>query len=577
MTYFDFQSIKTRLKNRLSAKSEWADFLSFGVVDNLIDPICQELAYSMQYAEYLAYENWWSKARNKSSLLVQSAVHGYNVPRKQGAIGTLRISTSKTFDNTYDRDSNIPINKFFQFSGNNIYVVASKDYTITPTMTYLDVECKQGECKTVSFSAEGRTYEEKLIEDGNVDNDFYELYVNGNLWTRVETLFEYDGTDQVYEIETKSDLTGIILKFGNDIFGKKLETNDKVVFKYIATDGADGNIYSIGIVDVVESQAFDNDGKPVKLYVTNTSSIIGGKDYPTIDEIRTLSPRVYQTGNRASSIEDYQSMIEQFTYISKTNVWGAYEVLKDSGLDPWTFIPTEENVVHVALLDMSYDNLTDEEKERVVEDLHAKADPTDIVQFETVEKIPLIFTVKGTVKNSSYTLNQVRANIEQSLKDNYSIENINFNTNIYNSDFTRAVDEVDGVRNHTSYIQMKKEGFFLNESYVGSFKLPIYPVTNVNFVIYIMNVTDEVPVYRAFAYCDENGNIIGYNANTNGSNINLTTGIGAIVINDTLEDDYKNYKFKIVYSCANEDLELTSRYEIFCYDESHITLNYPTV
>lgn len=574
---FDYESIKNRIKNNLSSKSEWSGFLDYGVADNLISPIAQELAYAMNYNEYLTYENFWQKARNKSSLLVQSTVHGYSVPRKKGAIGTLRVSTDSKFSSNNPTGNNVVIPKFFQFSGNDIYVVADDNYILPYNSNYVDIQCKQGEYKSVKFLAQGNLYEEKLIVDDSVDNDFFELFVNGVPWKNVDTLFEYGATDLVYEIITQPDLSGVLLRFGNNIFGKKLEINDQVEFKYISTLGNNGNIFTYGIIKNVESQAFDILGKPVKLYVDNISTIIGGKDYPSLDEIRSLSPKVYQTGDRASSVDDYTTKIKQFSYISKVNVWGAYETLLDEKKPLWTFIPSEENVVHLALLDSVYENLSDAQKTQVIEDLHKKNDPTDLIQFETVEKIPMIFYIDAIASNSSYPLEQIRASIESVLINNYSIENTDFNKNIYNSDFVRLIDEVNGVRNHNSYIKLLKEGQILTENYAGQFQLPIYPIDSLTVNFYIKDITEEED-YILFAYCDEEGNIIGLNNyDTFGSKLNLTNGLGVLIFREGLTKDFNNYSIKIEYKSLNQDLILNKRSNIFTYNSSIIKVEYPSI
>lgn len=575
---FDFDSIKERIKSSLSSKSEWADFLSYGVADNLIDPIAQELAYAMNYNEYLTYENFWQKARNKSSLLVQSTVHGYNVPRKKGAIGTLRVSTDSKFSSNNPTGNNVVISKFFQFSGNDIYVVADDNYILPYNSNYVDIQCKQGEYKSVKFLAQGNLYEEKLIVDDSVDNDFFELLVNGVPWKNVDTLFEYGATDLVYEIITQPDLSGVLLRFGNNIFGRKLEINDQVEFKYISTLGNNGNIFTSGIIKNVESQAFDTSGKPVKLYVNNISTITGGKDYPSLDEIRSLSPKVYQTGDRASSVDDYITKIKQFSYISKVNVWGAYETLLDEKKSLWTFIPSEENVVHVALLDFVYENLSDAQKTQVIEDLHTKNDPTDLIQFETVEKIPMAFYINAVASNSSYPLEQIRASIESVLIDNYAIENTDFNKNIYNSDFIRLIDEVNGVRNHNSYIRLLKEGQILTENYIGQFQLPIYPIDTTNTNFYIKDNTIEESQFEKFGECDGEGNIIGIGKyDTFGSKLNFSSGLGILVFRSGLDKNFDQYSIKIEYSSSDGDLLLKKRSDIFTYATSIISVVYPSV
>ncbi len=574
---FDFDSIKNRIKERLSSKSEWANFLSYGVVDNLLDSIVQELVYIIGYKEYLTTENFWELARNYSSLLVQSPVHGYIIPRKQGSIGTLRISTDKSFNDSHT-EYNIPINKFFQFSGNNIYVASSKEYTLTPSDNYIDILCKQGEIKTVSFSAQGNIYEEKIILDDSVDNDFFELYINNVLWKKVDTLFEYNENDLVYEVETKTDLSGVTLKFGNNIFGKKLDLNDQVIFKYSSTKGAEGNIFVPNLVKTVETQAFTSEGKPVNLYVTNITSFVGGRDYPSVEEIRVLSPKVYQTGDRASSLEDYQTKLSQFNYISKYNVWGAVDTLRDNGQDAWEFIPSEENVVHLALLDMEYANLSNIEKNQVIDDIYRKNDPTDLIRFENVEKINLIFNIDATIKNSSYTIEQVKANIEVALKNNYGIENINFSENVYNSDFIRLIDEVDGVRNHISFIQIEKKDKFFIENYVGAITLPIYPIEYSSVTLYWKDTSIEDSTFILFANCDINGNIVGVEGyNTNGSNLNLTTGKGSLIVNSGFTGNYKDIEIKVIFESLEKDLILNKRSDIFAYLDINITLDYPSI
>ena len=581
---FDFNSIKQRVKNSLSSKSEWSSFLDYGVVDNIIDAIVQEMAYEMNYDEYLTYENWWQKARNKSSLLVQSGVHGYKINRKMGASGTLRISTSSTFDAPYSKNVNIELPKFFSFSGNDIYVVTNSINTLLQGTNYIDVTCVQGEPFVLNFVAEGDNFEEKDVDYDSVENNLYSLTVNDVEWKCVDSLYECGEDDLVYELNMKSDLSGLTIRFGNNIYGKKLNNGDVVKFQYISTKGSDGNIYTSNVIDTVESQAFDINGKPVKLYVKNISSILGGKDYPSIDEIRELSPKVYQTGNRASNVDDYETLIKQFSYISKIEVWGAYETNLDNGNDPWTFIPTEENVIHVASLNTEYEELTSAQKSNLIADLHSKCDPTDIINFESIEKIPLDFVVNATVKNSIYSLAEVKTNIENTLVSTYGIQNMNFNESIYNSDMIAVINGVDGVRNHTTEIYLTKEGEYLTNgqdggTYVGNFKLPIYPIDYSKTSIYVKNISGDedvdYPTYTLCAKLDYEGNFI-HQGDFRFDNSNISTsGVGLMTITSGLTDYYYNYKFKIVYANASLDLIMQNRANIFIYNSSEITVTYP--
>ena len=587
---FDYESIKERVLKKLSAESEWANFLSYGTLDNVISSIVNELAYEVQYGEYNTIENFWNMARNKSSLLQMSPMHGFKVPRKQASSGTVRISTSETFDSTHDSPISIP--QFFQFSGNDYYVCSDNNYVLNSSEPYLDINCVQGEVKSVSFLAEGIQYEEKIIYDTDVDNNYFKLSVNGEEylekddgtwegWKCVDSLFLYSSNDKVYQITTLPDLSGIKLRFGNDIFGKKLSKNDEVKFIYVSTLGEKGNIYTNGIINSVESQAFDNNGDYVKLYCTNTSSFMGGKDFPSIDYIREISPKVYQTGERASSKDDYYTILKQIGYISKIAVWGAYETIKDNNLDIWDFnaikeeFENVENVVHLALLNNEYEALTDKQKNSIAEKLYSMNDPTDLLKFEEVEKIPMVFYINAKLINPSYTTAEVESYIKTALINTYGKQAMDFGESVYNSDYVRLIDEVKGVDNHISYVKLYKEGNFFKGAYIAEFSLPIYPIDYSSVMFYIKDSSVEDSEYEELANCDANGNIIGLGVYvTTGSKIDLIKGNIALFVNTGLTSDYRNYTIKVVYQYIEDDLKNTKRSNLLYFEDAVINLSY---
>ena len=583
---FDYESIKNRVLQNLSAQSEWASFLDYGVIDNIISSVVNEMSYQIQYAEYNTVENFWNMARNRSSLLQMSPMHGYIVPRKQASSGTIRVSTSSTFDSTYPKTISIP--KFFQFSGNGIYICSENDTQLNPTENYIDVSCVQGEVKEVSFLAEGIQYEEKTIYDDSIDNSFFVLTVNDVEWVYTDSLFLCKSTDQSYQIRTLPNLSGVTIKFGNDIFGKKLNKNDVVKFKYISTEGTNGNIYASDIITNVESQAFDSSGYSVKLYCTNISSFIGGKDYPSIEEIREVSPNVYQTGDRASSCSDYYTILQKMSDLSKISVWGAYETLIDNNEDPWGFIPAEQNVVHLALLlgdeYESFDDLEEKDPEyaklkktKIIETLHDVNDPTDLISFESTNKIPMIFYIDVTITSSAYTTAEVSNNIKTNLSKAYGIETMGFGESVYDSDYVRLIDETDGVKNHLSHVELYKDNIKLSSDYYCDFELPIYPISSDSVKVYVKDTTIEDSEYELMATCDSNGNIVGAEDTsyvTTNSTLDLNSGKGALNITNGLTEDYHNYSFKVEYQYFEKNLKNSSRSNILYYDDAVINLKY---
>lgn len=570
---FDYFAIKQRILNTLSGMSEWATFLDYGAIDNVVGSISNEMAYEIQYGEYNTMENFWGMARNRSSLLQMSPMHGFIVPRKQASSGVIRISTSSTFDESYDKNITIP--KFFQFSGNEIYVCADDTYTLNANENYADINCMQGEVKYSSFIAEGIQYEEKTIYDDSIENSFFTLTVNNTEWKCVDSLYLYSSEDKVYQIRTLPDLSGITIRFGNDVFGKKLLKNDLVNFTYISTLGTEGNIYSSDIITTVESQAFDSNGKSVKLYCNNISKFIGGIDYPSLEYIREVSPKVYQTGNRASSRDDYYTVLRQMNFLSKVNVWGAYETLLDRKEDPWGYINSDENVVHLACLDSAYEPLSNAQKTVIIDKLYVLSDPTDLIRFEEVDKVPMVFHVDGKIINSSYTTAEVESAIKTALSTRYGIDTMNFGESVYNSDYIRLIDEVNGIDNHISYVELINEGYLFTSAYSADFVLPIYPIDPLSVIIYIKDTSDSNAKFEELARCDSNGNIVGSGIYvTTGSSISINNGNGYLIVTNGLTSEFSNYLIRISYQYIADDLINTSRSNILYYSDAIIDLYY---
>ena len=85
----------------------------------------------------------------------------------------------------------------------------------------------------------------KSMKNNSIENSIFDVTVNNEVFTRVDSILEADsGSEKVFELENFKDFSGVRLKFGNDVFGKKLNSGDVVVFKFIQTDGLSGNVYS---------------------------------------------------------------------------------------------------------------------------------------------------------------------------------------------------------------------------------------------------------------------------------------------------------------------------------------------
>ena len=384
MVQFDVNSITQRIINRLRAKESWADVLFYSTNQRLIDIFAEELAYDMSYDEILTRESKWSLARQVSSLMAESQFYNYVPHRKVGASGELKISTSETFSSAYSTNIEIPKYATFSSSSNLNFVVADTTNLLNNEQ-YSYINIVQGTPKSESFIAQGNYYETFTIYNNSIENSVYDVYVNGELWEKIDYLREASsGSSKVYELNNLLDFSGVTIKFGNDYFGKKLSTGDIVLFQYVETDGISGNVTSTGVVTNVQSTFYDVNNNAVDLYCTNDSYLSGGLAYESIESIRVKAPKVYQSGDKAISKSDYKSIVELFSFVKKATVWGETEVNEDNGNIPGTYIASEENVIHISAITTSDVTLSSEQQLTIRETLNDKKSPTDIVVFTDV-------------------------------------------------------------------------------------------------------------------------------------------------------------------------------------------------
>jgi hypothetical protein len=570
---FDADSIKSRLKERLQAKESWKNMLFYSTNNRLIDIFAEELAYDMQYDEILTTEAKWGLAQQLSSIMAETQFFNYIPHRKVGASGNLRVSSSSSFSATYGTTIEIP--KYSVFTTGTYDFVCTKTTDLSIYDNYVDIPITQGTPKSVTFTAEGTDYETFEIDNNSIEDSIIDVYVNGVKWTQIDYIREAVGTNsQNYVIKTLNDFSGITIKFGNDYYGKKLSVGDTVLIKYLETSGVNGNVESSGVITTVSSTIYDINSNEVTLYCNNTEAISGGKDIEDIEDIRVKAPRSYQTGDRAISKSDYESLIEEFSFVKKATVWGETEINADNGNIPGTYISSEENMVHVSVISSDNGIITDDEETEIRDTLNEKKPPTDIVKFENPIFNYIYFTIVADVLDTSYTLSNVKAGITSALKSTYSIDNLNFKQTIRYSDYISLVDGVDGVDFCTVAISYYMFEIF-NDAYTADIELNMLSIKANSLKIYVKDTSNSSADYVLIGTDNGLGNIIGEAGYTfSASTINYDTGIGNIIITAGLVSSYSYYTIKIAYSTTVDNIIPTVRNQIISYGDSSVTTEY---
>lgn len=595
MLSYDQDSIAARLIAKTTEYFGDSDLILFGTNKRLFDLVAEELAMVVEYDEYLTRESKWALSMNYSSLLAQSEFYNYVPHRKVGATGTIRVSTSSTFNGSYPYNISIP--KFSVITNGIINYATTSTRILSVGSNYVDITCRQGTPVTYDYeitSAQfpsGTDYATITIDNDSIEDTLFDVYVNDVLWSTIEHIrLAESGTQQVYTIKNTKDFSGVELGFGNDVFGQKLQIGDIVTFKGLETLGASGNVLKTNNLTTIEGEYTDSNSTIVTLYATNLAEMTGGSEIEELEMIRVNAPKSYQSGERAITRVDYATIILENNYADKVQVWGEEEVNQDNGNPPGTYIPKEENLVYISGFNIDPNTglgttITETQQDLIRDELNSKKSPTDIIQFIDTQFIYLTFHIAAFVSEQKYTEEIVRNNITTDLSDIYSLENGTFRKNLYFSNYQCTIDNIDGIDHHESTVSFS-ELFSFTSAYVFTQALNINNISPGSVKIYYRLSGDTTWIHMASD--DAVGNIVGEPIDPNdlgqgyytlpGAEINYADGYsGEITVTFGLDEDYSFYEIRTDFEVAASeegDILLTKRQQIYAYYEDDVTVTF---
>lgn len=609
---FDFDSVKDRLVSSLKTKTSWEQLLFFSTNNYLINMFAEEIAQLATHDQFLTRETKWDIAKNKTSLHNQAKFRGYTIKRKQGAVGNVRVSKSQalavasSFDsgiayvtgdqvnyldqlfqaNTDSPTGNpdvsadwdyinnthgttISIQKFDVFSTTaGLEFAATSPITLAAAEEIKDVPVAQGTPITFTQNADGDEFEVISVLSVDIENDVYEVYVNDVLYDEIDNIFNAEEAEQVYEISTLSDETGVELKFGNGGFGYKLTDSDFVKVIYLKTAGSEGNVSSVGAITTVNSVILDGDAKEIQMFVNNVDAIDGGKDEDTLEETRAKGVKTFQAGQRATTVDDYLVFLDADENVLKSTVWGAYEHAIDNGNNLWDWIPTEENLVNISVVPVVGTVLTDPQKIEIIDAIKDFKAPTDILNFFDAQYVYLSFSIAAFVSDVSVTLSVVEQDIRTLLETTYDVANQEFKSSIFFTQWQGEISSVDGVTHHTSTLEIVDFTTFNTSFYEADLALPLFPINTGTIEIFAQDTTLTTNPFIKIATDDGSGGFTpeaGFSVV--GSSISYTTGLGYLKVSSGLSETFSVYSIKIFFTPTSLDLELQERNQIFLLDD----------
>lgn len=439
----DFDAIKSNLKTYLKSQTEFSDYDFEGsTMSILLDILAYNTHYNAYLANMLANEMFIDSAVKRQSVVSIAKLFGY-LPRSiKGASAVVDI----TVNNPTGSPAAITLPRYTQFSTTidetTFNFVNTEPVTINPLngeYVFNDVTITEGSALNYKFIVVTPGPDEKY-EIPNIDIDTNTLYVtvqesasNTTLTTynRVSDIVSLDGTSKVYFLEENTKGRYEIY-FGDGILGKKLTAGNIVTVYYLVSNGASANFSS----ELSQSFTYSGTLAGGDVTVTTVSNSTGGADRETITELKFNAPKSYATLDRAVTVDDYKTLIQQYyPYAESVAVWGGEEN-----------IPPKYGKVIISLKPFSGFIISDAVKNDIKTNLLAKKQIVGLTpEFIDPEYIyiGLDVEVKYNPRLTSYSFVQIQNFTDNTIREYFRTQLQKFDLDFYTVKLLNNIIDID--------------------------------------------------------------------------------------------------------------------------------------
>lgn len=315
LTNLEFADIKNSLTDYLKTQPVFAGYDFQGsALSTIVDLLAYNSYYYAFYSNMITSEAFLDSAQRIESLISLTKPLGYTIPSKTAAKAkvfmTGALSTIQRYSVFFGSDSEGTQYRFYNLEDipvadsqtDKFYIYEGKSLIDIEAANELDVERQRIVFADTDFDLE--TLEVK-VRNPLTDTD--------EIWKRIDNI-GYSNTieEKIYFVERVE--TGFMISFGlvNSV-GKNVPADvGSIRVRYIKTNGAKGN--NISLFSSTLGNVLVNDGFPS----------FGGKNDPSIDNIKFLAPKWFAAQERAVTVNDYKALIMEAGFFADENEFNVY-------------------------------------------------------------------------------------------------------------------------------------------------------------------------------------------------------------------------------------------------------------
>lgn len=300
----------------------------------------------MFYIEDATVEQNIYTAQQPESIRGLARLTGHDATRGFAATGEIRFRwKAGAGDDVAGSNLIISPNTKIQYDNNGLtyFLRTDKDEFLLPksSINWVRASIIQGEVENQTQTGTGESMQSFNIQtNGTTDHSLVKISVNGEQWTKFNSLYEMLASDRGYLVKTGIS-GGIDIYFGTGNFGTIPPSGSTIEIEYIKCQGAEGNLNQAGDltfkwVDEGKDSTGETHDLNELLDVETSTSPFMGADPESTEFTKLMAPLASKSFVLANpdNYEYFLSRYAQFSYLD------AYNTTSDGYLD-------DDNVIYI--------------------------------------------------------------------------------------------------------------------------------------------------------------------------------------------------------------------------------------
>ena len=274
------------------------------------------------------------EAARPSSVYSLASLAGHNPSRAISAAGTINIKPSPKVDFEKVPGNKLIFTKYMNLNCENnglnyVLEMAGDESRLDMKGTIgLNFTIRQGRLQQQTYGGTGVAFQSFQLGYPNnflIDQFLVNVYVNGEIWTKYESMLDIPRNAQGYVCKT-GITNGLDIYFGNGSFGKIPESGSEIIVEYLVTEGSVGNINTDSLSELVftfTDTALNMIGEEVTLSDMVTVSCLNAPNFGTDPEslslTRLLAPKASKNFALVN-IDNYEVLMRKLQMFSSIRV-----------------------------------------------------------------------------------------------------------------------------------------------------------------------------------------------------------------------------------------------------------------